>query len=112
MTKEERIKAAEVAYTDKKSSPYLFRTSEVIYLQRQAFIKGAEAEAESKWVSVEDRLPAVGQRVMFVVDSTKDHYNGKVYGGVFTSDKYFSVPGIAFQATFWQPSPQPPLNQK
>lgn len=64
------------------------------------------------WIKCSERLPEKYQRCAFVVKSNNDWYNGKVYGGVFTGADHgfaeFSVPGIGFQATHWQPLPDPP----
>ena len=59
------------------------------------------------WINVDDQLPERHQRVLFVVKSPNDWYHGKVYGGVYT-DPDFATPGIAFEATHWIPSPNPP----
>lgn len=59
------------------------------------------------WISVDDKLPELHQRVLFVVKSDNEWYNGKVYGGSFTGND-FVTPGIAFGASHWMPSPEPP----
>lgn len=58
MNKEERLKAAD-DYANGKSSSEVFRRSHIA-----DFIAGAEAESESKWVSVEDRYPNENEEII------------------------------------------------
>lgn len=62
------------------------------------------------WISVKDAMPEVSQRVLFIVVNSPpiyNHFNGKVYGGVYTAYGQFSTPGIGFEASHWMPSPEP-----
>lgn len=63
------------------------------------------------WVSVKDSMPELYQRVLFVVKSENEWYNGKVYGGVYTHPD-FSTPGMGFSASHWMPSPSPPTSSE
>ena len=70
----------------------------------------------SEWISVEDRYPGQGQKVVFVVASHDDNYAGTVQAGRYHYEKYgggdgyhtFSFPGRGTSATHWMPLPTPP----
>lgn len=76
-----------------------------------------QLEAKGGWVSVKERLPERFQSVAFVVKSEDEKYHRKVYGGRFQGIMFegesceypgFSVPGIEFEGSHWQPLPPPP----
>lgn len=73
-----------------------------------------ELKQAQMWIPVEKRLPERYQACAFVVKSSDERYNGKVYGGKYTGratswDKHeFSCPGFGFEASHWMPLPQPP----
>lgn len=75
-----------------------------------AFVAGFLA-AQAKWIPVTDRLPKEGQRVLFIVDSRDDWYNGKIWGGIYTGHD-FSTPGVGFMASHWAEIPELLLNFK
>lgn len=76
--------------------------------------QAAIASMAAEWISVDERLPEPGP-VMFVVktDPNGSHarLNGRVLGGLYLRGQGFSVPGICFDATHWQPLPAPPAPQ-
>lgn len=72
---------------------------------------------EDKWISVKERLPEPSQACNFVIDMPDSTRHRKVYGGTYTGDpgseredrrNEFSTPGIGWNASHWQPSPEPP----
>lgn len=73
------------------------------------FSQGANwmQDIQPKWIPVTESLPERHQRVMFVVKSDNEWYNGKVYGGVYT-DPDFTTPGMGFEATHWMLLPDAP----
>lgn len=82
-------------------------------LVKQAFITGAKwMQHKDNWIDFKDQQPELYQSVNFVVDSSNERYNGKVYGGTYQGLKHgyyeCSCPGIGFSATHWQPLPSPP----
>jgi len=82
-------------------------------------LSGLIPAEESKWISVDDRLPDRFDKCLFVVKSTDPNYDGQVYVGTYTGDptnnrsyNEFSLPGITFGASDWQPLLQSPPNTK
>jgi len=74
-----------------------------------------ELKAENtNWISVNDSMPNVGDKVIFIVDSPDTFRDKQIYGGSYTSDHCFSTPGVGFQASYWMHSPSAPkeLNNK
>lgn len=68
---------------------------------------------KEEWVDVNFIKPCIHQPCAFIVESTNDSfYNGKVYGGNYQGNDMgyheFSIPGISWKATLWQPLPPPP----
>jgi len=72
------------------------------------------------WIDCAERLPRDGQDVLFVVRVDQllpmGYLNGRVLGGRYRSGgedgaglASFSVPGLAVDAWFWQPSPPAPV---
>lgn len=118
MNKEERIKAAE-AYVSQKHPDCNGNKPLQLLMQQKlklAFIKGAEAEAESKWVSVDDRLPKNFEQVLVwttVCTTASYAYYAQNDWLYFTNSENFwlkTQPHI--KVLFWQPLPSPPLNQQ
>lgn len=103
MTKEERLKAAE-AYAAKYTNP-----------REQAFAKtdliaGAEAEAESKWISVEE-LPKAGSYLVWNPNLTSENKTERAtyanYNNQWMNDCHDII-----HPSHWQPLPSSPLNQQ
>jgi hypothetical protein len=69
---------------------------------------------QTGWVSVEERLPESGEMVLFICKSRNKLFDGRIFGGKFyatSGDKYFSIPGTGFDASYWLPLsalPAPP----
>jgi hypothetical protein len=93
-------------------------------------VKGAEAEAESKWVSVQDRLPELSfnnkqaSSDVLVYIPSKERLPSNVSIGGLIQVAYYTKDGWHYEygeimlesdiknLTHWQPLPQPPLNQQ
>lgn len=76
------------------------------------FIAGAEwAEAQQRWIPVTERLPEEGQRVLFVIDLPGSYLHGIVYSGSYTRNGAFSTLCYRCNASYWQPSPEPPAQE-
>lgn len=101
MNKEERIKAA-----NRYSAQYLIHSLEEV--ANKAFIKGAEAEAESKWVSVDERNPEP------IPENYKKHFlvfldlckSSTI--GYYHENKWVTYGSFTGNVTHWQPLPQKP----
>lgn len=80
------------------------------------FLDGFDAGAGyAAWVPVNEKLPEPGQTVAFVVKITTPmyaHENGRVLGGRYTEDGYFTVPGCAYDASYWMPLPDAPQESR
>lgn len=73
-------------------------------------------QTESKWISVKDRLPEHGQKVLLY---NKNEFNGKLeirfgskhigHNEWYSSDAYEDE---IFTITHWMPLPEPPANEK
>lgn len=122
MTKEERIKAAE-AYAeargaDKDKKAFRTITNHDLYNHTvESYIKGAEAEAESKWVACSDRMPDRGVCVLVFISNgvitcahTSVKSNSKTWQLYGDMQSIFDVKYQ--EVTHWQPLPPPPINQR
>lgn len=98
MNREEILKAAEATWERHENEKSLcYKNSEVDRIAIERFIAGAEAEAESKWISVNERTPIAtesghwdGLRSEFVLAVNRDRnyviarvYEGKMDGSHF-----------------------------
>lgn len=67
---------------------------------------------ENPWVSVEDRLPVVGDRYNFINDITHSSFYGEVFGGKYMGCRFghheFTLPGHSMTAKYYCPIPAPP----
>lgn len=107
MTKEERQIAAEAYFSRLKRHNH-FPVSESIV---KAYEAGAEAEAESKWISVEDRLPENNINTQYLV-IVRDAVNGKKWYSVqrYYNDKWMGNFDNLCYVSHWQFIT--PLNQQ
>ena len=63
-----------------------------------------------EWISVKDRLPEPQQPVLFVVGPKSKDYAGTVLGGKYVNEVWgFATPGAGFDAAYWMPMPEPPV---
>lgn len=70
-----------------------------------------EAEPDNGWISVDDRLPPYGERVLVVNEAyetergyTKYNYNC----GVTVREPHLNFTFLGHKVTHWQPLPKPP----
>lgn len=120
MTKDQRLKAAE-AYAQKLDKftnldTHAFSNRDVNDIvsdtANKAFLAGAEAEAESKWVSVDDRLPEIHERVT-ILEWTDGLSEPSVLQGSYEINRWRIYGGkTAEKVTHWCQLPTPPLNQQ
>jgi len=74
-------------------------------LLNEKALKYAQEYADSKWVSVDERLPDEGENVI-VFDGKRQTV---ICNASLNEDKYFeSAWGNFFNVTHWQPLPNPP----
>lgn len=120
MTKEERLKAAEAyaASIEKYSylDEYAFTNRQVNQIAQDnahlGFIAGAEAEAESKWISVDDRLPDID--IYFIAWDNKEQHiilEKRTLSTLVPNDWTYQQ-SYKKHITHWQLLPTPPLNQQ
>lgn len=76
-----------------------------------AFIAGYEA-AQPQWISVKDRLPEIGHRILVTHRTSGDYANLKVMEAWRISDDEYCVPEdysiLAHDVDYWMPLPEPP----
>lgn len=80
------------------------------YFERVVGLLTIEAEPDNGWISVEDRLPELGQRVMAFCRAgimTFLRYDGEVWFEMSSKNEYL----LSF-VTHWQPLPEPPKEEK
>lgn len=107
MNKEDRLKAAE-AYAE---YGFIKNTDEFDDI-KSAFLAGAEAEAESKWISVNERNPEptpenYKKHFLVFLDLCKSSTIG-----YYHENKWITYGSFTGSVTHWQPLPSPPLNKQ
>lgn len=67
-----------------------------------------------EWISCEDELPELNQKVLFVAKAEHGlkYMDGEIFAGKYDGNDFdvpmFSMPGVGIQGTHWMPLPDPP----
>lgn len=65
---------------------------------------------DNGWISVEDRLPRYGERVLVINEAVKGGYN--MYNvGVTVREPHLNFTFWGHKVTHWQPLPEPPKGE-
>lgn len=99
----------------KETDPVAFRLADQSWLEHVANVMQAYAEhlEAEKWVSVDDGLPEIGQKVFI----DREEITPSVYDGRFQVYKDICVGDRVLASYFtdvkkWRPFPQPPKSQE
>lgn len=107
-TLEQKQQAAYEAYENREATNLL--------QMKIAFVNGAEwAEAQQRWIPVTERLPELGKDgvhsddILFVCAAGGRHYG--FYRYIDNSFRSYIDVRDRFNATYWQPLPEPPAQE-
>lgn len=104
MTREEAIKqldGAELMLFNREFSP--FRNAILMAIAALREREGKDTNGPTKWISVEDRLPEVGKRVLVY-----SFFDGMNVGWVQSDGRFTVKTPYPDRPTHWMPLPTPP----
>ena len=95
---------------------HLFDEHGIIAIQQDmdeiiSIVHEMDGKPASQWISVEDKLPVVGERYNFINDIEHSIYYGEIFGGKYMGERFgyheFSLPGHCMTAKYYCPIPVP-----
>jgi hypothetical protein len=100
-------------YCNRFNSKQLESITEMIY-ELENSIESADVQPISQWISVKDRLPNDGERVLIYVPKTQNKYYVATFYTLRDEIKFaMNIYGMSYcwyanDVTHWQPLPEPP----